>query len=116
MRVNYCKNPATGNKIKGSDMKKTVLLFIAAAAVLLTSCARTVIPEEVLQMPEFTPVYTAYDLWYDEDGDMRSENIQQGTILPFGMLRWISFKRFLLFNKPPTVLFLILMERPSFVS
>ena len=84
MRVNYCKNPATGNKIKGSDMKKTVLLFIAAAAVLLTSCARTVIPEEVLQMPEFTPVYTAYNLWYDEDGDMRSENIQQGTILPFG--------------------------------
>lgn len=65
-------------------MKKTVLLFIAAAAMLLTSCARTVIPEEVLQMPEFTPVYTAYNLWYDEDGDMRSENIQQGTILPFG--------------------------------
>ena len=68
-------------------MKKIarLLTFAAAAGLfLLTSCARTVIPEEVLQMPEFAPVYTAFNLWYDEDGVMTSANIQEGTILPFG--------------------------------
>ena len=66
-------------------MKKTCRLFWTAAVLfLLTSCARTVIPEEVLQVPEFTPVYTAFNLWYDQDGTMNSMNIQQGTILPFG--------------------------------
>ena len=66
-------------------MKKTCRLFwIAAVLFLLTSCARTVIPEEVLQVPEFTPVYTAFNLWYDQNGTMNSMNIQRGTILPFG--------------------------------
>ena len=67
-------------------MKKFVCTFLAAAAALflLNSCARTVIPEEVLQMPEFAPVYTAFNLWYDADGVMTSANIQKGEILPFG--------------------------------
>ena len=67
-------------------MKKfTCLLFAAACALfLLTSCARTVIPEEVLQIPEFAPVYTAFNLWYDADGVMTSANIQKGSVLPFG--------------------------------
>ena len=59
---------------------------VAALFVLLLAgaCARTVIPEEVLQMPEFAPVYTSFNLWYDEDGVMTSANIQEGSILPFG--------------------------------
>ena len=67
-------------------MKTSVRLLAAAAAVLtlLTSCARTVIPEEVLQMPEFAPVYTAFNLWHDRDGNMSSANVQKGEILPFG--------------------------------
>lgn len=67
-------------------MKKlSSLLFAAVSALfLLTSCARTIIPEEVLQIPEFAPVYTAFNLWYDEDGVMTSANIQKGSILPFG--------------------------------
>ena len=54
------------------------------ALFALTSCARTVIPEEVLQVPEFAPVYTSFNLWYDAKGVMTSANIQKGTILPFG--------------------------------
>ena len=67
-------------------MKKLSSLLIAAASALflLTSCARTVIPEEVLQIPEFAPVYTAFNLWYDAKGVMTSANIQKGSILPFG--------------------------------
>ena len=68
-------------------MKKLSSLLIAAATsalFLLTSCARTVIPEEVLQIPEFTPVYTSFNLWYDAKGVMTSANIQKGSILPFG--------------------------------
>ena len=60
------------------------LLVTTAALLLLTACARTVIPEEVLQMPEFTPVYTAFNLWYDAEGNMTSFNIQKGEVLPFG--------------------------------
>jgi hypothetical protein len=67
-------------------MKKlSSLLFAAVSALfLLTSCARTIIPEEVLQIPEFAPVYTAFNLWYDAEGVMTSANIQKGSILPFG--------------------------------
>ena len=42
------------------------------------------IPEEVIQAPEFVPVYTSFNLWYDADGNMDSLNIQKGSILPFG--------------------------------
>ena len=68
-------------------MKKLSRLLIGAAAsalFLLTACARTIIPEEVLQIPEFTPVYTSFNLWYDAEGVMTSANIQKGSILPFG--------------------------------
>ena len=68
-------------------MKKQFFSLLAAVfttMVFLSGCAREVIPEEVLQVPEFSAIYTSYNLWYDADGDIRSENIQQGTILPFG--------------------------------
>ena len=68
-------------------MKRIASLLVtavSAAMLLLTACARTVIPEEVLQMPEYAPVYTAFNLWYDAKGRMSSFNIQKGQILPFG--------------------------------
>lgn len=68
-------------------MKKQFFSLLAAVfttMAFLSGCAREVIPEEVLQVPEFSAIYTSYNLWYDADGDIRSENIQQGTILPFG--------------------------------
>ena len=60
------------------------LLILSLLLLLNTSCTRPVIPEEVLQIPEFSPVYTSCNLWYNAEGVIRSENIQQGTILPFG--------------------------------
>lgn len=67
-------------------MKQKTLFSLLVLSILLlnVSCTRSVIPEEVLQIPEFSPVYTSCNLWYNEDGVIRSENIQQGTILPFG--------------------------------
>ena len=66
-------------------MKKTCrLLGTVILLFLLASCARTVIPEEVIQAPEFVPVYTSFNLWYDAEGNMDSLNIQKGSILPFG--------------------------------
>lgn len=67
-------------------MKKNVFSLLMAAFVLclLPACARDLIPEEVLQIPEYSQVYTAYNLWYNADGVCRSENVQQGGILPFG--------------------------------
>lgn len=64
--------------------KKLSLLSLFAVLLLCSACARVVIPEEVLQIPEFSSVYTSCNLWYDGKGVIKSENIQQGTILPFG--------------------------------
>lgn len=63
--------------------------ILTAAAVLFVliltgACARVIIPEEVLQIPEFSPVYTSFNLWYNAEGVITSANIQEGTILPFG--------------------------------
>ena len=50
---------------KGYDMKKTLFtaLPIFVLTFFLASCAKTVIPEEILLLPEYTSVYTAYNLW-----------------------------------------------------
>lgn len=62
--------------------------FFALVLVgLLSGCARRVIPEEVMQLSEYAPVYTAYNLWYSsEDGENVIDplNVQKGNVLPFG--------------------------------
>ena len=68
-------------------MKVFKILTVAAVLsvmILTGACARVIIPEEVLQIPEFSPVYTSFNLWYDAEGVITSANIQEGTILPFG--------------------------------
>ena len=71
--------------------KITTLIFSLFSLIFFAGCARTVIPEEVLQLPEYTPVYTSYNLWANEKSEISSANVQKGTILPFGTE--ITFKR-----------------------
>lgn len=61
----------------------TITLF-AVAAMLFTGCARDVIVEEALQLPAHARIFIACNLWYDESGEIRSINMQKGSILPFG--------------------------------
>ena len=73
-------------------MKKFIAVFFAAALLFLfAGCtAKVVIPEEVLQLPEHSEVYTACNLWYNdaENAEKPAEidelNIMKGKILPFG--------------------------------
>ena len=65
-------------------MKHLVLSLCTVSVLLLCSCAREYIPYEVLQVSKFDKVYTAYTLWYTDPMTMTNENIQQGSIIPFG--------------------------------
>jgi len=47
-------------------------------------CSSPVIVAEVLQQPQNAPVYTKYNLWYNDPEAINSLNIQQGRILPVG--------------------------------
>ena len=70
-------------------MKKTLIRLVpilsAACVFLLSGCqTRTIVPEEVLQLPTHAAVYTAYNLWANEKSEIPSANIQKGTVIPFG--------------------------------
>ncbi|MBO4304021.1 MAG: hypothetical protein J6A21_05500 [Lentisphaeria bacterium] len=73
-------------------MKKTLFtaLPIFVLTFFLASCAKTVIPEEILLLPEYTSVYTAYNLWArpsltsKEIWVIDELNTQKGEIIPFG--------------------------------
>lgn len=70
-------------------IKNSLLLFFI---LLLSSCSspRRIIPEEVLQLPEYAKVYTSYNLWAQEDEEKKGTfvidelNIQKGELIPFG--------------------------------
>ena len=64
--------------------KITTLILSIFSLMLFAGCARTIIPEEVLQLPEYASVYTSYNLWANEKDEIPSANIQKGTIIPFG--------------------------------
>ena len=56
-----------------------------ACVFLLSGCqTRTIVPEEVLQLPTHAAVYTAYNLWYENPENLTTDNIQKGTLIPFG--------------------------------
>lgn len=65
-------------------MKHLLLSLFTLSVLFLCSCAREYIPYEVLQLSKYDKVYTAYTLWVADPMEMTNENIQQGTILPFG--------------------------------
>lgn len=65
-------------------MKHFLTAAMTAAVFLLCSCAKEYSPYEVLQVSKYDNLYTCYTLWYTDPMEMTSENIQQGTIIPFG--------------------------------
>ena len=74
-------------------MKKFSAVFLAVTLMILfvAGCsARVVIPEEVMQLPEHTSIYTACNLWYrnaeapEEPASIDELNTHRGEILPFG--------------------------------
>lgn len=60
------------------------ILTLAAALVLSGCYTRTIIPEEVLQVSAHARIRTAYNIWYVDPEAIDAENIQKGTIIPFG--------------------------------
>ncbi|MBO5760438.1 MAG: hypothetical protein J6S53_02720 [Lentisphaeria bacterium] len=73
-------------------MKKILTVFcLLILTVLFTGCARqTVIPEEVMQLPQYAQIYTAFNLWSNpspdkEEGSIIDElNTRKGELIPFG--------------------------------
>lgn len=72
-------------------MKHFFLSLCSLSALLLCSCAREYIPYEVLQVSKYDKLYTVYTLWYVDPMEMTNENIQQGSIIPFGTEARVTF-------------------------
>lgn len=52
--------------------------------VFFSGCARVVIVQEALQLPEGAKTYTNYNIWYEDPDNISSLNYQKGRLLPFG--------------------------------
>lgn len=67
-------------------LKKLFILTLSVFALgTLCGCAgRHIIMAEVLQVPDHTSIYTAYNIWYTDPMNVDSQNILKGEILPFG--------------------------------
>jgi len=68
-------------------MKKLFALFsFAAVIVFLSGCitTKTIKYTEALQVSENTPLYTAYNIWYEIPWNISSINYHKGKIIPFG--------------------------------
>ncbi|MBR2425413.1 MAG: hypothetical protein IKB16_01605 [Lentisphaeria bacterium] len=67
-------------------IKKLLFAFAAVAATVLfgTSCAKSLVVEEILQIPVNGKIYTAYNIWYEDPANVSSVNYLKGSILPFG--------------------------------
>ena len=65
-------------------MRKIFNMALFFLPVLFSGCARTVIVQEALQLPEGAKVYTNYNIWYDDPDDISSLNYQSGKFMPFG--------------------------------
>lgn len=72
-------------------MKHLLLSLCTVSVLLLCSCAREYIPYEVLQVSKYDKLYTSYTLWYVDPMEMTNENVQQGSIIPFGTEARITF-------------------------
>ncbi len=63
----------------------SLALVLSAGVLLLCSCkTKEIIPSEVLQMPEYASLHTAYNIWYTDPEKIDSLNILKGEIIPFG--------------------------------
>ncbi len=63
----------------------SLALIFSAGVLFLCSCkTKEIIPSEVLQMPEYASLHTAYNIWYTDPEKIDSLNILKGEIIPFG--------------------------------
>jgi len=68
-------------------MKKLFCLLTIAVLTLITAgciTTKTVDYTQALQVSENTPLYTAYNIWYEIPWKISSINYQKGKIIPFG--------------------------------
>ena len=62
----------------------SMILAGAAAAAIFCGCSDPVVFAEALQMRKEDKVYTKYNLWYTDPGDISCLNIQSGSFIPVG--------------------------------
>jgi len=60
------------------------VIGLTVLLMLVSACAKSVNPSEVLQISQFAAVRTAYNLWYEDPMEMNTLNYLKGEILPFG--------------------------------
>ena len=60
------------------------MLAVATAVAILCGCSDPVVFAEALQMRKNDKVYTKYNLWYTDPGDISCLNIQSGSFIPVG--------------------------------
>ncbi len=65
-------------------MRNFFILLAAALTTFSAGCASRVVVSEVLQQPKDAPIYTKYNLWYNDPLEIDSRNVQQGRLLPLG--------------------------------
>ena len=67
-------------------MRKVLSLFIvfALSGFFLCGCNSTINVAEALQLKKNSKLYTAYNVWYEDQSDIDAENIIKGDFLPFG--------------------------------
>lgn len=72
--------------MKGHVLKKFIILVFSVISLLFNSGCETkeYHLSEILQLPENTTLFTAYNIWYVNPDDIPAKNIQKGTIIPFG--------------------------------
>ena len=66
---------------------RVALLFACLAAAVsffLGGCAEPVVFSEVFQQKQSEKLYTRYNIWYTDPGNISCLNIQSGNILPIG--------------------------------
>ncbi len=66
---------------------RVALLFACLAAAVsffLGGCAEPVVFSEVFQQKQGEKLYTRYNIWYTDPGNISCLNIQSGNILPIG--------------------------------
>lgn len=64
-------------------MKKIMMLPVLCA-VLTFGCTQKIVVAEVLQQSETDKIYTRYNIFYTDPGNISCLNLLQGNIIPYG--------------------------------
>jgi len=60
------------------------MLFCAALTAALCGCSEPAVFAEALQLKQEDKVYTNYNIWYTDPGNINCLNIQEGAFIPVG--------------------------------